>query len=594
MARDQIFRFGDVEINLDDRVVCRCGVPAALRPKVFDLLAFLIERRPNTVLKQELLARIWPNVNVSDNSLAQCVIELRRALGDDAKGPAFIRNIPRVGYQFIAEPADSPRIARGARNSRLRVGLLLALPLAVAALLIEGMADHRSQPQQERPATTNLEARHLYSKAVEQSDSYHAAEAIAGLRRAVAIDPDFAMAQARIGYTYAVTWGLVEQGKPFLQLAYRNRDRLSAKDRLLIEAWYAIAQLDYPAAIRRYRALLAGYPGEIEAYARLGRLLRGEERYNDAITVLRRGLSADPDAPDLYNALGGIYSQLGRHEEAIAAERRYVELARAEPNSHDSLALIYQWAGRYHEALEEYQEALRLRPDFDVAVVNLGNLYFQMGRYDEALQQFTRYIAVTGSAQEKARGHGSRAWVYMRLGDWRNAAAEAAAELRLDPAAAGNSMLVALERGDRTGAGNLFGRLFTEPGYSHRGARLPRRYQYFFAGQYWLALGKDGEAFKDFREALKHWPPIGGIDPVETCLADALMKRGKFQEAAREYLRALELYPGDAPGYLHLSQAWQRLGQREKAAESYARFRQLSAPPSALAQQTHRPPGASR
>ncbi|MCX6625356.1 MAG: tetratricopeptide repeat protein, partial [Acidobacteria bacterium] len=171
-----------------------------------------------------------------------------------------------------------------------------------------------------------------------------------------------------------------------------------------------------------------------------------------------------------YNALGGIYSQLGRHEEAIAAEQRYVALAPREANSHDSLALVYQWAGRYPEAFEQYQEALRLHPDFDVALVNLGNLYFQTGRYEEALHQYARYSEVTNSGPEKARGYGSQAWVYQRTGDLQRAAQAAGTELRLDPAAVGNSMLIALARRDRARAAQLFGRLSSEPTYSHRGA----------------------------------------------------------------------------------------------------------------------------
>ncbi|MCX6625357.1 MAG: winged helix-turn-helix domain-containing protein, partial [Acidobacteria bacterium] len=285
MPGTALLRFGAVEIDPAERVVRRAGSPVALRPKVFDLLLCLIENRPRAVSKQELLRQIWPGVNVSENSLAQCVIELRRALGDDAREPKFIRNLPKVGYQFIAELAEEQPAAPSPQRFRPRVAAMVALALLTAALLARNPWTRRTGAARENPDTTSLEARHLYSKAVEQSDSYHAADAIAGLRRAVAIDPDFAMAQARIGYTYAVTWGLAAEGKPFLELAFRNRERLSPRDRLLIEAWYALANLDYPAAIRRYRKLLAAYPDDVEAYARLGRLLRGEERYEEAIAA---------------------------------------------------------------------------------------------------------------------------------------------------------------------------------------------------------------------------------------------------------------------------------------------------------------------
>ena len=100
-----------------------------------------------------------------------------------------------------------------------------------------------------------------------------------------------------------------------------------------------------PSTSHRLRLPAANYRFEVEAYLRLGRLLQGEEHAEEAISVLKQGLTIDPDAPDLYNVLGGVYSILGRHDEAARMHQRYVELVPDEPNAHDSLGMSYQWAG---------------------------------------------------------------------------------------------------------------------------------------------------------------------------------------------------------------------------------------------------------
>jgi DNA-binding winged helix-turn-helix (wHTH) protein len=72
----------------------------ALRPKTYDVLRYLAERSDRLVSKDEVLSAVWPNVFVTDDSLVQCVTELRSALGD--REQRIIRTVPRRGYRFVA------------------------------------------------------------------------------------------------------------------------------------------------------------------------------------------------------------------------------------------------------------------------------------------------------------------------------------------------------------------------------------------------------------------------------------------------------------------------------------------------------------
>jgi formylglycine-generating enzyme len=67
-----------------------------LRPKTFEVLCYLVENAGRLVSKQELFEAAWPNVSVCDDSLVQCIRELRQKLGDDNR--RLIKTVSRRGY----------------------------------------------------------------------------------------------------------------------------------------------------------------------------------------------------------------------------------------------------------------------------------------------------------------------------------------------------------------------------------------------------------------------------------------------------------------------------------------------------------------
>jgi len=116
-------RFGEHVFDSDTREVNRAGRTLVVSPKAFALLDLLIERRPRAVSKEDIHARLWPDVHVSDANLGNLVVELRAALRDDARRPRFLRTVSRFGYAFIADVAsERPRRGResGATGSVYR------------------------------------------------------------------------------------------------------------------------------------------------------------------------------------------------------------------------------------------------------------------------------------------------------------------------------------------------------------------------------------------------------------------------------------------------------------------------------------------
>ena len=72
-----------------------------LEPKVMALLLRLAKNAGDTVSREELFKAVWPGVVVSDDTLTQAVIKLRKALGDSAKNAKYIQTVPKRGYRCL-------------------------------------------------------------------------------------------------------------------------------------------------------------------------------------------------------------------------------------------------------------------------------------------------------------------------------------------------------------------------------------------------------------------------------------------------------------------------------------------------------------
>ena len=106
------YSFKDFSLDLDRGCLWRGAEEVRLRPKVFEALKYLVLNDNRLVTKEELIGALWPDSFVTDDSLVQCLVELRRALGDEAQ--ACVKTVPRRGYIFTAS------VTRPARRRRPR------------------------------------------------------------------------------------------------------------------------------------------------------------------------------------------------------------------------------------------------------------------------------------------------------------------------------------------------------------------------------------------------------------------------------------------------------------------------------------------
>src|SRR4051812_14819216 len=93
--------FAAFRLDLMRGSLSREGKEVKLRPKSYETLKYLASNSGRLIPKAELVGVLWPDAAmVSDDSLTHCVMDVRRALGDE--GQHFIRTIPGRGYLFTA------------------------------------------------------------------------------------------------------------------------------------------------------------------------------------------------------------------------------------------------------------------------------------------------------------------------------------------------------------------------------------------------------------------------------------------------------------------------------------------------------------
>jgi DNA-binding winged helix-turn-helix (wHTH) protein len=113
----EVFHFDEFTLDVRERRLMRGTEAVRLPPKAYDVLVALVQQRGRLVTKDELLKRLWPKLFVEEGSLNVYVSALRKALGEDARRPAYIETVARSG-RFIAavrcDPADEKSSAPSA------------------------------------------------------------------------------------------------------------------------------------------------------------------------------------------------------------------------------------------------------------------------------------------------------------------------------------------------------------------------------------------------------------------------------------------------------------------------------------------------
>src|SRR5438874_4899286 len=101
----EIHWFGEFALDLTRGCLQRGREQIKLRRKSFEVLKYLVDNNGRLVSKDELIRAVWADTAVTDDSLVQCLKDIRHALHDEAQ--QIIKTVPRRGYIFDKEVSDN-------------------------------------------------------------------------------------------------------------------------------------------------------------------------------------------------------------------------------------------------------------------------------------------------------------------------------------------------------------------------------------------------------------------------------------------------------------------------------------------------------
>jgi serine/threonine protein kinase/tetratricopeptide (TPR) repeat protein len=186
----------------------------------------------------------------------------------------------------------------------------------------------------EQATTSSLEALQAFSLGQDEHQKTRDDLAIPHLKKAVELDPNFAMAYATLGVTY-FNLARITEGTEALNKAYELRDRASEREKLYIEAHYEDeVTLDAEKALAIYAQWRQTYPRDTVAFDNGALASQSIGQYDKALDLATQALKIDPRDPYALDNLAGSYEGLNRFDEAKSVADQALALKLDSAGSH--------------------------------------------------------------------------------------------------------------------------------------------------------------------------------------------------------------------------------------------------------------------
>jgi len=417
--------FGGFSFSLaDQQLRAADGTPVPLRNQSAQVLAQLAARPGEIVGKAELIEAVWGDICVTDDSLVQCIKDIRAALRDNAH--RVVQTVPRRGYRL------DPAAGRGGGGQRTDLpgrGVLAGVMLAVVALVVVAMAawPRGGSDVAQKPAIAVLAFDDLSTGA----DKDFLSDAIAeGIITELARFPEFRVIVRNSSFRYRgaatdvralgadlgvdyVLEGSQQKHGDRLRVSYQLLDATGG-DHLLADSLdrdLADLFVMQDEIVRRIAAAvgrkLSREPPPTANLAKVNALLyfMRSRQFHDQFSaagnaeVLRLNqlaVEADPQSAFGYIGLTYAYGEGYRRgwtdlapEEAFRRAREAAETAVSlDPQNyaaHMARAWVHMMAGEPEEAVARYRKAIELNPSASVAMASMSIPLMSLGRLEDAV-----------------------------------------------------------------------------------------------------------------------------------------------------------------------------------------------------------------
>jgi DNA-binding winged helix-turn-helix (wHTH) protein/TolB-like protein/Flp pilus assembly protein TadD len=415
-------RIGDWLADPEANELHRGAETVRLEPKAMAVLMLFAERPGRLLTREELFARAWPGMVVGDEALTQCIIKLRRALGDNARAATYIDTVSKRGYRLIAPVGDAEPHTASATHRPLARRLLPALGLAgVAAVVAPSVVYFSAQSPASSPDSASVaasaagvsvtvlpfepvgEGDHAYLARGMSEDLMTELSRLAGVQVIAAAHRAEGRARyvvsgsvQRLSHTLRVNVRLVdsETGRQLWSERFERplADLFAVQNEMLARV-AAVLPGKLTEAARERMALR--YTSSLEAYdlflRATSRFLARQAEENDAARALyRKALALDPKFARAYAGLAMTYAieaRLRPDADATAALQRARELAETAhlidqsiPEVHWALGFVHAQGRRHEEAIRSLEKAIELNHSFADGYALMGGIYTYLGQ----------------------------------------------------------------------------------------------------------------------------------------------------------------------------------------------------------------------
>lgn len=390
----QSYEFGPFVLRPAEWSLQRGGVRVELPPKALAVLLLLVERAGSLVLTEDILKAVWKDTFVEEANVAVYVAAIRRVL-DDPPGTNYIETVRTRGYRFAVpvvvqtevkitgsdpepetiEIADVPpaRPVTRRRNSMWAGGVVLGmLAVFLSPLLRDETVDSMAVSGVVRsPAglpTASGQAHDYYLQAREQwkrRSPENVRLAIGLYEKALAIDPNFALAYAGLANCYNIT----NSGLP--------------------------AQVRYPLAKRNAEKAIELDPGSAEAHTAMAFMrYKLEWRWRDADTEFRKAVTLNPKYDLAHHWYGEFLRLMGKTAEGIAELKVAVDLEPESLGARSDLVSALVQGNHLSEARAHIDEGLKIDPGWSTFPYLMSAILLKERREKESVEHLLRFMTL--------------------------------------------------------------------------------------------------------------------------------------------------------------------------------------------------------
>ena len=430
-----VFQVGDWTVTPRRCTLETDGKAVHVKPKSMAVLQCLAAASGEVVTRDELFETVWPNIVVTDDVLTQCIVELRKAVGDTPRAPKFIETVPKIGFRLV--PRVVPIDNRSGSSARRWVpaGIVALVILAVLVFAYQQWVDTVT------PIRT-VAVLPLTSLSDDPDEAYFAY----GITDLLTTELGQISELGVISRTSADVFGgssmtLPEIGRELGADALIEGSVQAEGNEVLINLQLIDARTDQHLWSRPYRrnvhdifTLQGEVAQEIADEIAVAltpqmhkRLTRGRQADPEAIRLWMVGIlymkslgrtdglelalqkykeavALDPDFAQGYASMATAYvfqgSWIGRKDPkvvlplAISAAHRALELDPYLADAHFALGQVH-WLNRQWEAAErEYRKGYELNPSSVIGLTEYANFLTAMGRTDEAIEFATQAVRI--------------------------------------------------------------------------------------------------------------------------------------------------------------------------------------------------------